>query len=365
MLKLKIDKYTAVLNSLKLRQGCEGFSSFLSPVSLAIKKVATKVQCTFGRASVNALPSLPTLVGINSAARLGAQIKINIPIIFMLVLYFNFNFKCLAQMPESDVWLFKIKTNKQNQKIVFDSLNITNRKGYDNQPSFSADEKCIYYVSVREDNQSDIYIYNINNKKTKRLTNTIESEYSPQLNSDGLSISAVTVEKDSSQKIHMIDALKGNLISSLNFDSVGYYQYLNKDTLIYYKLTNPHSLRMHVIKSGEDKWLSDNPIRGFKTINRSQLLFGIKDSVKVNFYIYDFLLQKAVAYCSYRSTNEDAFWHPQLGLLKSEGPKILRYHPVKKEWVTEFDLSAFRIKKITRVLIDSKNKYLVIVNNNL
>ena len=92
-------------------------------------------------------------------------------------------------------------------------MNITNRKGYDNQPSFSADEKLIYYVSVREDKQADIYSYNLKNKKTERFTKTLESEYSPSVNSDGLTLSSVVVEKDSSQKIHIINALNGSLVN--------------------------------------------------------------------------------------------------------------------------------------------------------
>lgn len=281
-------------------------------------------------------------------------------ILLSLLLQGHFYF---SQMPESDIWLFKLKTNKQKQVVITDSLNFTHRKGYDNQPSFSADEKKIYYVSVREDQQADIYVYQIKQKKIVQLTKTKESEYSPQLNADGHFLSAVTVEKDSSQKIHILDAINGAYIKSFNFDSVGYYQYLNKDTIIYYKLTEPHSLRMQVLRTAEDQKICDKPIRGFKTINRSQLLYGIKDSTKVNYYIYDFLLNKAIYYTSFLSTNEDALWHPTLGLMKSEGAKILRYNAPKKEWTVYLDLSIYKVKKITRFLFDSQNKYLIIVNN--
>lgn len=268
-----------------------------------------------------------------------------------------------AQMPESDVWLFKIKSNNQNQLELVDSLNLSNRKGYDNQPTFSKDEKQIYYVSVRDDKQADIYTYNIKNKKILQLTKTIESEYSPQFSLNENKLSVVTVEKDSSQTIHIMDGKNGLNITRFDFDSVGYYQFLNADTIVYYKLTEPHSLRMHVIKTGEDKWLCNHPIRGFKTINRSKLIYGIKDSVKVNYFIYDFNLNKATAFATYPSTNEDAIWHPEFGLMKSEGAKILRYIITKKEWVVFFDLSNYKIKKITRFLFDSKNKYLIVVNN--
>lgn len=273
------------------------------------------------------------------------------------------SFIAFSQMPESDIWLFKIKSNKQGQISLYDSLNITKRKGYDNQPSFSKDEKKIYYVSVRDDKQADIYTYDLKSKKQNRLTHSAESEYSPQLSRDGKSLSVVAVEIDSSQKIHHVDANDGVFLKKYNFDSVGYYQYLNHDTLIYYKLTDPHSLRMHVLKTGEDKWLCNSPTRGFKTIDRNKLLYGIKDSAKVDFYIYDFTIQKAKLFTSYPSINEDAYWHNQLGLMKSEGAKILRYVVNKNVWEVYLDLSAFGIKKIARFMFDSQNKYLVLVNN--
>jgi hypothetical protein len=149
----------------------------------------------------------------------------------------------------------------------------------------------------------------------------------------------------------------------ITIDSVGYFNFLNEDTLIYYKLTAPHSLRYYVLNNGEDRWLADSPVRTFKTINRHQLIYGLKDSTQVIFYVYDFLLHKAREYARYPSLNEDILWHAQLGLLKSEGNKLLRFDEASGKWLVLYDLTGFGIKKITRFHLDAKNKYLVIVNN--
>ena len=146
-------------------------------------------------------------------------------------------------------------------------------------------------------------------------------------------------------------------------DSVGYFTFLNSDTVLYYKLTSPHSLRYFVKSSNEDKWLTNNPIRAFKTINRHSFIYGIKDSAKVTFYKYDFIFHKAEKYAEYNSLSEDAIWHQQFGLIKSEANKLLKYDALKKEWILLFDLSLFGIKKITRFNFDPKNNYLVIVDN--
>ena len=58
-------------------------------------------------------------------------------------------------------------------------VNLTNRAGYDNQPSFTADGRELFFTSVREDAQADIYRYHVDSKTIERVTHTSpESEYS-------------------------------------------------------------------------------------------------------------------------------------------------------------------------------------------
>jgi hypothetical protein len=280
-----------------------------------------------------------------------------------LVIFFFLLSKVQAQLPETDLWLFKLQTDKQKNLVATKPINITNRKGYDNQPSFSNDGKRIYYSSIKEDKQADIYYYDLKKKKNIQLAYSAESEYSPVQSANGKFITCVVVEKDSSQKIHFLDALNGTFVKKFDFDSVGYYNFLNEDTVLYYKLTAPHSLRFYTTGTGLDRWLGNAPIRGFKTINRHTFIYGLKDSAKVAFYTYDFHLQKAEKYADFPSLQEDILWHPSLGLIKSEGPKLLRFDPVKKEWTDLFDLSGFGIKKITRFIFDASNKYLVVTDN--
>lgn len=269
-----------------------------------------------------------------------------------------------AQMPDTDIWLFKIQADKENKLTVKGGKNITERVGYDNQPTFSNDGKRIYYSSVREDKQADIFYYDLKTKKNVRLTTSItESEFSPIDTDNGKFISTVTVEADSAQRIHFMNTFSGNYDRKYELDSIGYYSFLNKDTLVYYKLTKPHSLYFYVLSTGEDKWLVNNPIRGFKTINPHLLLFGIKDSLKVTFYKFNFHLSKAIKYCEFPSNNEDILWHKSLGLLKSEGVKIYQYHEPTRQWRILFDLSSYGLKKITRFEFDKDDEMLLLVDN--
>ena len=268
-----------------------------------------------------------------------------------------------AQLPETDIWLAELNTKEQGK--ITKAIQVTSRSGYDNQPSFSKNGKKIYFTSIHEDKQADIYQYHLKSKKTEPITKTKESEYSPNESPIENSLSVVTVLQDSSQVIRLLDLKTFTIISSVisKVDSVGYYNFLNADTVLYYKLTSPHSLRYHVISNGNDGFICKDPCRTFRTIDRSAFIFGIKDSSSTDYYIYDVRLQKANLFANIKSVNEDMIWHPTLGLLVSDKNTILRYDANEKQWKTLYDLSSFGIKKITRFCFDGKTNYLCFVNN--
>lgn len=266
-----------------------------------------------------------------------------------------------AQMPDSDIWLFQLELDKTQQLVLKSGKNITNRKGYDNQPSISKDGKKIFFSSVREDGQADVYVAETKNGKIKPLLISPESEYSPTpFFMKGL-LSTVLVEKDSAQRIYFMNEETGQLAGRLLFDSVGYHCFLNEDTVIYFKLTQPFSLRYHVRSLGEDRQICVNPIRSIKMINRHCVLFGIKDSLSTSYYKYEFFLRKAIKLASCDSISEDIIWLPSLGLLRSEGTRILRYNESSGEWDMMYDLKLFGLEKIARFQLDLEHKLLVAV----
>lgn len=270
-----------------------------------------------------------------------------------------------AQFPETDVWLFKL-AKKENKLICTNPLNITHRAGYDNQPTFSADGKSILYVRIDSTQQADIYQYNISKKLSVNLTKSKVSEYSPTIVPNRPFISTVTVELDSSQRIWMYP-IDGGITDVFvpSVDSVGYHTWLSHDTLLYYKLTEPHSLRALDLKTNKDVWICDHPTRAFKKIGHThKFIYGIKDSSSVQYRIYDPRLRESFFYATYPSTNEDFIWHDELGLIKSEGAELKRYNEQSKNWEVLFSFGELGIKKITRFVFDAKNKQLAIVSNN-
>jgi hypothetical protein len=269
-----------------------------------------------------------------------------------------------AQLPDTDVWLFTIEKSKTTGILSIESaLNISNRPGYDNQPAFSADEKRIYYSSVKEDKQADICYYDLKKKKVTQLTHTSESEYSPAPAPGGKLICCVAVETDSAQRLHYIEEETGNYNNRLMEDSVGYFHYLNSDTILYFKLTIPPSLRYKGLHNQTDKWLCDNPMRSIRAINRTNALFAVKDSVQCTYYRYDFLLRRAEKYAVSGPENDSFSWHPVFGLIRPAGSKLFRFDAASQTWKLIFDLAQYGVKKISRPEFDSQCRNLVLVNS--
>lgn len=275
-----------------------------------------------------------------------------------------FSLTLLAQVPETDIWLFKIE-KKEGKYSFSNPLNITNRAGYDNQPTFTPDGKSILYVCIDSTKQAEIYKYSISKKMAVNLTKSKVGEYSPTIIPAGNGFSSVVVEKDSSQRVWQFN-LDGTFKSIVHegTDSIGYHAWLNSDTLMYYKLTEPHSLRVLDLKSNKDIWICNHPTRAFKQIvSSSCFIYGIKDSLNTQFRIYNPALRESFFYSSYPSVNEDFIWHSELGLIKSEGSDLLKYNEQTKIWEVLFSFSSLGIKKITRFVFDAKTKQLAIVSN--
>lgn len=144
--------------------------------------------------------------------------------------------------PSTDIYLARL-TMQNGQVSVGAPTNITNRPGYDNQPSFTPDSRAVLYTSTREDAQSDIYRYDVVAKTISRLTVTPESEYSATVIPGGRRFSVIRVERDSTQRLWSF-ALDGSdpqvVVEALK--PVGYHAWLDANTLAMFVLGSPNAL---------------------------------------------------------------------------------------------------------------------------
>lgn len=282
----------------------------------------------------------------------------------LIICLYTLSHFATAQLPDTDIFLFEIKRTGTTV-ILKKGENITKREGYDNQPYFTPDNKSMWFVSIREDKQADVYAYNMGSKKTIQLTNTKESEYSPMMIPGAKLFSTVVVEQDSAQRMYAYDPA-GKIKPALLFpeDSIGYYYWLNKDSVLYYKLTEPHSLHSYNIKSGGDAWICNSPIRSFRPVKNFSFVYGIKEKEYTSIRFYNMKLKRSEEYAQVKTSNEDFIWDKALGLVKSDGSKIMRYNDDVKTWIEVADLSGFGIKKITRFAFSPNGRWMAVVSNN-
>jgi WD40 repeat protein len=156
-----------------------------------------------------------------------------------------------AQAPPGfDIYLFPFHVLADTIELG-EPVNITARPGYDNQPSFTPDGASILYTSIREDSAADVYRYSIRDRKTVRVTQTPESEFSPTVMPGDSTISVVRVEADSTQRLwsFALDGSRPRLLLE-NVKPVGYHAWIDERRLALFILGEPHTLQRADLATG-------------------------------------------------------------------------------------------------------------------
>jgi len=283
---------------------------------------------------------------------------------------------CSGQLPDSDIWILDIKDSAE--EIVFsNAINITHRNGYDNQPVFSPDSKFILYSSQPDNGQTDIFKYVIKSKVTTQFTNTPTSEYSPGFMPDGRNVSVVMVEKDSVQRLwHM--PVKGvpRLIMKL-VDSIGYYSWINKDSILLYILTKPPTLQVTNIKIQQPAIVAKNAGRciqqvpsptgtGWEKVWVFSEKFSDTQLKLMSLYYHKKRKLKASPWCSACNLpgKVEDFALSRFGVLTAQDSKIYNLQEEDNAvWKEISDLNAFGISNITRIAVSPDGKKLAVVAN--
>jgi dipeptidyl aminopeptidase/acylaminoacyl peptidase len=151
---------------------------------------------------------------------------------------------------------------------VGQAVNVTNRAGYDNQPSFTSDGRALYYTSTRADEQADIYRYDIGAGTTARVTRTApESEYSATQVPRLKSFSVIRVEKDSAQRLWMLppDGNDGRPVFA-GIKPVGYHTWIDENRLALFVLGSPNALVLADRRTGRGDTLARDIGRSLVTL---------------------------------------------------------------------------------------------------
>lgn len=266
----------------------------------------------------------------------------------------------------SEILLFDMKV-KKGRIILSNNVNITNHKGYDNQPSFHPDQPIIYYSSFDDSSRSDIKYYNYKNKKTSNLTTTKDREYSPTVTLDKKFISCIIQRENGVQDLGKYPIEGGNPKILINDLKIGYHVWVTKDKLLLFVLgdSNTNSLHYYNLPDQSDSVIAINIGRSLHKIPGQQAMSFVQKVSEKEGLIKRLDLSTGVitTITSILQGQDHLAWLQNNILLTGNGTKLFSFQiDIDKEWqlvIIEGDVSV--VKGISRLATNTGNTKLAVV----
>jgi hypothetical protein len=264
----------------------------------------------------------------------------------------------------SEIYLFDLKS-KKGQVTLSNPVNITKHKGYDNQPSFDADNTLIYYSSFNEDGRSDIKMYNYETKETKSFTTTQEREYSPTLTPDKYFISCIIQRDNNAQDLGKYPLGGGAPDVIINNLIVEYHAWLDNSNLALFVLGDPNTLHLYQLPTKQDTILANNIGRSLHKIPGTRAFSFIQKTAEKDWLIkkVDLETQKISTVTKTIAGQEDIAWTSDGLILTSDGEKLFVFTPGKDLSWREVEIKAGKeiLKGVTRLAVSQDGDKLAVV----
>jgi dipeptidyl aminopeptidase/acylaminoacyl peptidase len=268
-----------------------------------------------------------------------------------------------------DIFVVDVRVNRGKLEFGQPS-NITNRAGYDNQPSFLPDGESLLYTSQREGNQTDIYRYDFKTGQATRLTDTSEGEYSPTLMPGGKFFSVIRVEADKTQRLWKFPLAGGEPTLVLpNIKPVGYHLWLDARTLALFILGaegRPNTLQLVPTDNSFLDTIHVNIGRALHRIPRREA-FSFVHKISPDEWlikIFDLKTHRSTTLTKTLPASEDLTWTPDgASILSAQDSKLFQYNLANPAagWQLVADFSAARVKRITRLALSPNADRLALV----
>jgi Peptidase family M28 len=274
-------------------------------------------------------------------------------------------------VPNTDVWLARI-VKRDGSIAVLPPVNLTRREGYDNQPSFDARGRVLYYTrrapnslasdSVR-DVQTDIWQYALDGSSHIPVTNTAESEYSAQVTPDGGALTVVRVEKDSAQHLWRMPLTASGVPSRLvpSVKPVGYYAWTGTQVVMFV-LGSPATLQLMDTVSGRIDTIARDIGRGVRRVpGTARVSFVQKDGAS---WFIDELNPQTRAVMRLTPTlpgAEEYAWIDSLTVVAGSGTTLQSWTRGQNGWKVIAELAYAPLTSISRVTVDASGTWLAFV----
>ncbi|MDQ1557386.1 MAG: hypothetical protein QOD32_446 [Pyrinomonadaceae bacterium] len=275
-----------------------------------------------------------------------------------------------AQTPSATEDIFVVDVNAAGGRLSFGTpANITNRAGYDNQPSFLPDGQSLLYTSARAGEQTDIYRYDFKTGQGVRLTDTPEGEYSPTLMPGGKFFSVIRVEADKTQRLWKFPLAGGAPALVLpNIKPVGYHLWLDARTLALFVLGTegrPNTLQLAPTDNTFLDTIHVNIGRALHLVPR-RAAFSFVHKISPDQWLiksFDLKTHRSATIAPTLPASEDLAWTPDGTILMAQDAKLYQLNPNAQApaWRLVADFSAAGLTRITRLALSPKADRLALV----
>lgn len=267
-----------------------------------------------------------------------------------------------AQAPQgTDIYL--VAMSSSNGVLSFGAVtNVTDRDGYDNQPSFLPDGSAVLYTSNRGD-QTDIYTYDIGTHTTSAVTQTSpESEYSPAVTPRGNTFTVIRVESDSAQRLWQFDLDGSNPEVVLpDIMPVGYQAWGDAFTLGIFILGSPATFQIADTRTGVGEIIAYNVGRSIHKIpNRHKISFT---HMVPDYWIKEIDIDSRAVRPLVRLMESEFYaWTPDGSVITGSGSKLFRWrYTGSSDWEEVVDFADAGIEDISRLAVSPDGAWIAIV----
>ncbi len=278
---------------------------------------------------------------------------------YFLVLAVCFSISTFAQNG-SEIILFDVTISATGISLS-NPVNITNHKGYDNQPFFYKTN--IYYSSEVDSGQMDIKKYDYLQKTAITITHTEENEFSPTITPDKKFISCILQRKNGKQDLVKYPVNGGEPTILIDNLKVGYHAWVDNNSLILFVLedTSTNGLHYYNITTKENKKIATDIGRSLQRVPGKQAISFIKKTPgEWLIREYDVVTKKITTIMPALHNHEFIAWTKKGLPLMSDGTDIY-FAKQGKNWQKVKITGGLPLKNITRLALNGQNTKLAVV----
>lgn len=263
----------------------------------------------------------------------------------------------------TEVYVFDIRPAYEGLELL-NIQNISNNKGYNNQPSFIANETLVF--AGNNEGQTDIVEYSLNTKSKKWFNQKTEGgEYSPQTFPTINDVAAVRLDKNGLQRLYRYDSQTGKSTELIKDLQIAYFAFYNDEKILATVLdSDKMNLVLIDLQSKKTDTLFYNAGRSLQKVPKTNSMSYslVNEEGNLDLYLLDMNSYENFFVTQLPIGIQDYVWINDTQILVGSGNKLYMYDTLgESEWTRVASLEDYGLKNITRMAISPNGKKLAIV----